>query len=134
MSKKYKFLIVASNFYPKITDSLISEARNELKKNYCSYEIYKVNGSLEIPVQISILLKKKKYDAVIAIGCIVKGKTDHYEFISSAITNSLLSISVDNRIPVSNTVLTCKNLKQAIERSSKNSIGLKKQFWQLYQY
>ena len=49
----------------------------------------------------------------------MKGKTDHYEFISNAITNALLSISVENRIPVSNTVLTCKTLKQATERSSK---------------
>ena len=91
----------------------------ELKKRKLHYDIFKVNGSLEIPVQISILLKKKKYDAVIAIGCIIKGKTDHYEFIANAITNSLLSISVDKRIPISNTVLTCTSQKQAIDRSSK---------------
>ena len=119
MSKKYKFLIVASNFYPKITNGLLSGAISEIKKNKYNYDLYKVNGSLEIPVQISILLKKKKYDAVIAVGCIIKGKTDHYEFIANAITNSLLSISVDKRIPVSNTVLTCTNLKQAIDRSTK---------------
>tara|TARA_B000000557_G_scaffold112510_1_gene91217 strand:+ start:1364 stop:1777 length:414 start_codon:yes stop_codon:yes gene_type:complete len=119
MSKKYNFLIVASNFYPKITDRLLGGAITELKKNKFSYDVFKVNGSLEIPVQIQILLRKKKYDAVIAIGCIIKGKTDHYEFIASAITNSLLSISVNNRIPVSNTVLTCTSLKQANERSSK---------------
>ncbi len=119
MSKKYKFLIVASNFYPKITNGLLSGAISELKKHKCIYDLYKVNGSLEIPVQVSILLKKKKYDAVIAVGCIIKGKTDHYEFIAQAITNSLLSISIDKRIPVSNTVLTCSSLKQAIDRSSK---------------
>ena len=118
MSKKYKFLIVASNFYPKITNGLLSGAISEIKKHKYNYDVYKVNGSLEIPVQISILLKKKKYDAVIAVGCIIK-ETDHYEFIANAITNSLLSISVDKRIPVSNTVLTCTNLKQAIDRSTK---------------
>ena len=120
MNKKYNFLIVASTFYPKITDGLLSGAIAELKKNKFKYDVYKVNGSLEIPVQISILLKKKKYDAVIAIGCIIKGKTDHYEFIANAITNSLLSISINNRVPVTNTVLTCSTLKQATERSSKN--------------
>ena len=119
MSKKYKFLIVASNFYPKITNGLLSGAISELKKHKYNYDLYKVNGSLEIPVQISILLKKRKYDAVIAVGCIIKGKTDHYEFIADAITNSLLSISIDKRIPVSNSVLTCTSLKQAIDRSSK---------------
>ena len=119
MTKKYKFLIVASNFYPKITEGLLNGAITELKRLKFNYDVFKVNGSLEIPVQIAILLKRKKYDAVIAVGCIIKGKTDHYEFIANAITNSLLSISVKNRIPVSNTVLTCSSIKQATERSSK---------------
>lgn len=119
MTKKYKFLLVASTFYPKITDGLINGALDEIKNNNFNYDIYKVNGSLEIPTQISILLNKKKYDAVIALGCIIKGKTDHYEFIANAITNALLSISLENRIPVSNAILTCSNIKQAIARSSK---------------
>ena len=119
MTKKYKFLIVASTFYPKITEGLLNGAVTELKRLKFKYDLFRVNGSLEIPVQISILLKRKKYDAVIAVGCIIKGQTDHYEFIANAITNSLLSISVENRIPVSNTVLTCSNIKQATERSSK---------------
>ena len=119
MTKKYKFLIVSSNFYPKITEGLLNGAITELKRLKFNYDVFRVNGSLEIPVQIAILLKRKKYDAVIAVGCIIKGKTDHYEFIANAITNSLLSISVKNRIPVSNTVLTCSSIKQATERSSK---------------
>jgi 6,7-dimethyl-8-ribityllumazine synthase len=119
MTKKYKFLIVASNFYPKITEDLLNGAATELKRHKLNYDVFRVNGSLEIPVQIAILLKRKRYDAVIAVGCIIKGKTDHYEFIANAITNSLLSISVKNRIPVSNTVLTCSSIKQATERSSK---------------
>ena len=119
MNKKYKFLIVASTFYPKITNGLLSGAITEIEKHKFKYDVFKVNGSLEIPVQISILLKKKKYDAVIAVGCIIKGKTDHYEFIANAITKSLLSISIDKKIPVSNTVLTCTTLTQAYDRSSK---------------
>ena len=119
MTKKHKFLIVASNFYPKITEGLLNGAITELKRLKFNYDVFRVNGSLEIPVQIAILLKRKRYDAVIAVGCIIKGKTDHYEFIANAITNSLLSISVKNRIPVSNTVLTCSSIKQATERSSK---------------
>ena len=119
MTKKYKFLIVASNFNTKITEGLLNGAVTELKRLRFNYDVFRVNGSLEIPVQIAILLKRKRYDAVIAVGCIIKGKTDHYEFIANAITNSLLSISVKNRIPVSNTVLTCSSIKQATERSSK---------------
>ena len=119
MTKNYKFLIVASTFYPKITEGLLNGAVTELKSRKYNYDVFRVNGSLEIPVQIAILLKRKRYDAVIAVGCIIKGKTDHYEFIANAITNSLLSLSVKNRIPVSNTVLTCSSIKQATERSSK---------------
>ena len=119
MKKNIKFLIVASNFYPEITEALIKGAINQIKKLNHSYEIIYVTGSLEIPTKISIQLKKKKYDAVIALGCIIRGKTDHYEFIGKAITNSLLSISIDKLVPVSNAILMCNSMRQAKMRSSK---------------
>ena len=119
MKKKYNFLIVTSNFYPKITASLEKEATTYIKSKNYKYEIFRVQGSLEIPTKISIMLDKKKYDAVIALGCIIKGNTDHYEFISQAITNTLLSLSVSKKIPISNAILVCRNMKQALERSSK---------------
>ena len=119
MKKKYNFLIVTSNFYPKITASLEKEATTYIKSKNYKYEIFRVKGSLEVPTKISIMLDKKKYDAVIALGCIIKGNTDHYEFISQAITNTLLSLSVSKKIPISNAILVCRNMKQALERSSK---------------
>ena len=119
MKKKYNFLIVTSNFYPKITASLENEATTYIKSKNYKYEIFRVQGSLEVPTKISIMLDKKKYDAVIALGCIIKGNTDHYEFISQAITNTLLSLSVSKKIPISNAILVCRNMKQALERSSK---------------
>ena len=119
MKKNNKFLIVASNFYPEITEALIKGATNQIKKLNHSYEIIYVTGSLEIPTKISIQLKKKKYDAVIALGCIIRGKTDHYEFIGKAITNSLLRISIDKLVPVSNAILMCNSMRQAKIRSSK---------------
>ena len=66
MTKKYKFLLVASTFYPKITEGLLNGAVTELKRLKLNYDVFRVNGSLEIPVQISRLLKRKRYDAVIA--------------------------------------------------------------------
>ena len=119
MKKKYNFLIVTSNFYPKITASLEKEATTYIKSKNYKYEIFRVQGSLEVRTKISIMLDKKKYDAVIALGCIIKGNTDHYEFISQAITNTLLSLSVSKKIPISNAILVCRNMKQALERSSK---------------
>ena len=120
--KKYKILIVASSFYKEITSKMISSAEVELKKNNCSYKIFRVKGSLEIPTLISIKLKKEKYDGALALGCIVKGQTSHNEVIASTITNTLLNISIANLKPVGNAVLSCNNLKQAIARTkgSKN--------------
>jgi len=122
MKKKkinYKFLIVASEFYPDITKNLVSEARTHCKKLNIKNEIFFVNGSLEIPTLISMKIRKKKYDAVIALGCIIRGKTKHFDLIASAITDSLLQLSITNAIPVTNAVLTCDNMKQAAIRSSK---------------
>ena len=116
--KKFKFLLVASNFYPEITLNLLKGAQNYLKKNGHKFETTFTKGSLEIPTKISIKLNKHKYDAVVAIGCIIKGKTDHYELIANAITMTLLDLSIQKKLPISNSVLTCKNIKQAKERSS----------------
>ena len=117
--KDYKFLIVASEFYPDITKSLVLEAQTHCKNIHIDYDIFYVKGSLEIPTLISMKIRKNKYDAVIALGCIIRGQTKHFDFIASAITDSLLQLSIINAIPITNAVLTCDNMKQAIVRSSK---------------
>ena len=119
MNKNFKFLIVSSGFYPKITNSMNKEAINYLEALNHKYELFQVQGSLEVPTLISILLNKKKFDAVIAIGCIIRGKTSHYDFICGSIVSSLLNLSIEKSIPISNAILNCENMRQAIERSSK---------------
>ena len=115
--KKFKILIVASNFYSNITSKMIISAEEELKKNKCSFDVLKVSGSLEIPTMIAIKLKKNKYDGAIALGCIIKGQTNHNEVIANTIATSLLNISVENLKPVGNAVLSCNNLTQALART-----------------
>ncbi len=117
--KDYKFLIVASEFYPDITKNLVLEAKTHCKNIHINYDIFYVKGSLEIPTLISMKIRKSKYDAAIALGCIIRGQTKHFDFIASAITDSLLQLSIINAIPITNAVLTCDNMKQAIVRSSK---------------
>ena len=95
MKKKLKFLIVSSSFYPKITNSMNKKAIEHIEKLGHKYELFHVQGSLEVPVLISILLKKNKFDAVIAIGCIIRGKTSHYDFICGNIVLSLLNLSIE---------------------------------------
>ena len=96
VKKKFKILIVASDFYSNITSKMIISAEEELKKN--------------------------KYDGAIALGCIIKGQTNHNEVIANTIATSLLNISVENLKPVGNAVLSCNNLTQALARTkgSKN--------------
>ena len=115
--KKFKILIVASDFYSNITSKMIISAEQELKKNKCSFDILRVNGSLEIPTMIAIKLKKNKYDGAIALGCIIKGQTNHNEVIANTIATSLVNISVENLKPVGNAVLSCNNLTQAQART-----------------
>ena len=117
---KKKGLIVVSNYYEDISKNLINGCKEILKKHSHQFDVRIVNGSLEIPTLISINIKKKKYNFFIALGCIIKGKTPHFDFISEAITKSLLDLSIANNIPVINGIITSLNYTQAKERSSKN--------------
>jgi len=117
---KKKGLIVVSNYYKDISKNLINGCKEILKKHSHQFDVKIVNGSLEIPTLISINIKKKKYNFFIALGCIIKGKTPHFDFISEAITKSLLDLSIANNIPVTNGIITSLNYTQAKERSSKN--------------
>ena len=117
--KKYKFLLVAADFYPEITQNLLKGAQQCIIKNGHKFDVTFTKGSLEIPTKISMKLNKHNYDAAVAIGCIIKGKTDHYDLIANAITRTLLELSIQKKLPISNSVLTCKNIRQAKERSSK---------------
>ncbi len=110
-----KILIVLADYYEDISLSLLKSAKKNL--NNFSIKIIKVPGAFEIPVTISKNIKK--YDGFIALGCIIKGKTPHFNFISRAVTQAIMQISVDNKKPIGNGVITCLNLKQAKARSKK---------------
>ena len=110
-----KILIVLADYYEDISLSLLKSAKKNLK-NF-SIKIIKVPGAFEIPVTISKNIKK--YDGFIALGCVIKGETPHFDFISRAVTQAIMRISVDNKKPIGNGVITCLNLKQAKERSEK---------------
>lgn len=111
-------LIVYSDYYKDISKSLLKGSINILKKNNIKYELYRINGSFEIPQLINIKLKSKKYCAALALGCIIKGQTPHFDFISSSISNSIMDLSIKYSLPIANGVLNCLNKKQAKLRSS----------------
>ena len=112
-----KICIVVSDYYKEITNSLLKGSIKQLKKNGINnIRIMYVSGAFEIPNLISKNIKK--FDAFIALGCVIKGKTDHYYFISQAVTTALMNLSIQSKKPIGFGILTCNNLKQAKERSS----------------
>jgi len=115
---KKKYLIVVADYYKDIADGLISSALKIIpKKNII--KIIKVPGAFEIPVTISKNLKK--YDGFLALGCVIKGQTPHFDFISKATTDALMTLSITSKKPVGNGVITCLNKKQAFARGRKGS-------------
>tara|TARA_A100000164_G_C21738431_1_gene691097 strand:- start:76 stop:480 length:405 start_codon:yes stop_codon:yes gene_type:complete len=112
---KKKILIVASNYYKKITSSLISNGLKTLKKENSLIKIIKVSGTFEIPVIISKNIKK--YDGFVVLGCVIKGETPHFDFICSSVFNGLINISINSKKPIGNGIITCLNMSQALKRS-----------------
>ena len=116
MSKKV--LIVNASYYLDISSGLLKSALEILtKKN--RVKIINVPGVFEIPVTISKNLKK--FDGFIALGCVIKGQTPHFDFISQASTNAIMKLSIDSKKPIGNGIITCLNMKQAKVRKKKGA-------------
>ena len=113
---KNKVLIIQANYYKDISAALLKSAKNELK-NFAKINIISVPGVFEIPVVISKNLKK--YDGFVALGCVIKGQTPHFDFISKSTTDAIMNISVESKKPVGNGIITCLNKKQALVRGKK---------------
>ncbi|MDA9691381.1 6,7-dimethyl-8-ribityllumazine synthase [Candidatus Pelagibacter sp.] len=113
---KNKVLIIQANYYKDISTALLKSAKNELK-NFAKINVISVPGVFEIPVVISKNLKK--YDGFVALGCVIKGQTPHFDFISKSTTDAIMNISVDSKKPVGNGIITCLNKNQAIARGKK---------------
>ena len=116
---KYKILIVSSNYYKLISKNLLRSAIESLKEK-AETKIIEVPGSFEIPVIISRNIRE--YDGFIALGCIIKGETPHFDFISQSITNAIMELSVNFKKPIGNGIITSLNKDQALARSYKKGI------------
>ena len=119
---KKKILIINANYYQEISSGLIKNAKKVLLKKSI-IEIKNVPGVFEIPVTISKYLKK--FDAFIALGCVIKGQTPHFELISKACTNAIMKISIDSKKPIGNGIITCLNMSQAKARKTKGAEAAK---------
>ena len=119
---KKKILIVIANYYADISLGLLNSAKKVLPKSF-NIKIIKVPGVFEIPVTISKNLKK--FDAFIALGCVIKGQTPHFDFISMSSTNAIMDLAINSKKPIGNGIITCLNMKQARDRKNKGSEAAK---------
>jgi len=115
-----RFAIVVSRFNDFITQRLLNGAVDQLKRHgvaEADIETAWVPGSFEIPVAALEMAKTGKFNAVITLGCIIRGGTDHYEHVASAVTVGVEKASVETGVPILYGVVTCDNLEQAIDRA-----------------
>ena len=118
-----KILIVNANYYENISSSLIKEALKILDKHKIQSDIINVPGVFEIPAIIRKYIKR--YDAFVALGCVIKGETPHFELICKSSFDAIIKISIDFNKPIGNGIITSLNMDQAKKRSSSSINSLK---------
>ena len=114
-----KILIVNSCYYKEISNNLVLNTKKKLLNVKFKISILNIPGAFEIP--ISIRKNINKFDGFVALGCVIKGETPHFDLLCSSLFNSILSLSVKYNKPIGNGVITALNLNQAKQRSKKNS-------------
>ena len=123
-AKGLKFGLVVSRFNNFINDRLLEGALDALTRNGAEAEnlfIVKVPGAFEIPLTAKKMANSGMYDAVICLGCVIRGATPHFEYISSEVAKGIAKVSLESGVPVSFGVITADNLEQAIERAGTKS-------------
>lgn len=111
-----KVLIVAAPFYRDIADNLIAGARAALEAGGCQHDLIEVPGALEIPT--AIRLAEGRYDGFVALGCVIRGETTHYETVCNDSSRALTLLGIERRICLGNGVLTVENRAQAEVRAN----------------
>jgi 6,7-dimethyl-8-ribityllumazine synthase len=120
IAKGLKFAIVVSRFNHFIGDRLLDGALDAIRRNGANEEdcsVAWVPGSFEIPLAAKKLAKSRRYDAVICLGCVIRGATPHYAYIATEVTKGIATVTLETEVPVSYGVLVTDTIEQAIERA-----------------
>ena len=120
--KGARILLVEARFYDDIADLLLAGAMKELKAAAAEVERISVPGSLEIPVAIAIALdaaakKRRPYDGVVALGCVIRGDTIHFEIVSNESARGLMDLAITRNVPIGNGIITVNTEAQALARA-----------------
>jgi 6,7-dimethyl-8-ribityllumazine synthase len=123
-----RILIVEARFYEDLADELLKGARAALDAAGAAAEVLTVDGALEIPATVAIALAAadragRPYEAVVALGCVIRGETGHYDIVAGESARALMDLSVAHCIPLGNGILTVENEAQAWTRARVNELN-----------
>lgn len=125
MTRPVRIMIVEARFYAHISDALLQGVVAELERQDATYDRYEVSGAFEIPGAIRIAIEARRlekdaplYDGYIALGCVIRGETTHYETICAESARGLMDITLEHGVALANGILTVENEAQAIARAS----------------
>ena len=119
-----RFGVIASRFNEEIVSGLLDGALGCLKRHGARDEdvsVYRVPGAFEIPMMARLLVEQGSFDAIVTVGCLLRGETPHFDFISAQVTTELSRVAVETRFPVAFGVITVNTQEQAVARSSPGS-------------
>lgn len=122
MAKKPHLLIVEARFYEDIADELLSGAEAAIENAGATFDRISVPGCLEIPAAIAMALyaaedNGKNYDGFVALGCVIRGETSHYDIVAGESARALMDLSTDECLAVGNGIITCEDTQQAWARA-----------------
>src|SRR5688500_3179533 len=120
----FRVAVIASRFSDEIVSGLIVGAVSCLTRHGAdddSIALFRVPGAFEIPTLAAKLVDGRQYDAIVTLGCLLRGDTPHFDFISAQVTNDLSRVATETRFPIAFGVITCNTYEQAVERSSQGT-------------
>jgi 6,7-dimethyl-8-ribityllumazine synthase len=113
-----KIAIITAPFYQHINDGLYEGATNYLNKHNLAFERFEVAGALEVPLACQYLAETKQFDAIIALGAVIRGETAHFDHVCEQSARGIMNVSLAHNIPIGNGIITVENEQQALARSS----------------
>ena len=121
-TKPVKVLVVVAPYYKEIADDLVAGATEEISASGVEFEIVNVPGALEVPTAIGMASRLCDFDAYVALGCVIRGETSHYDYVCSESARALMQLSLDG-LSIGYGILTCESKEQAIVRSSADGLN-----------
>lgn len=123
MAEATHLLIVEARYYEDLSDELARGAIAEIERDGATFERVSVPGALEIPGAVAVAADSGKFDGFVALGCVIRGETTHYDLVSGESARGLMDLTVERRLAVGNGILTVENYDQAWARAKVDELN-----------